>query len=81
MGVPLSRAWEICRLLDEEDALTCARSIDRAIALTQPTTGTGKTGRAGLPRGSTNASIDSPLDPVASERVRKVSRRRLGLSG
>lgn len=81
MGVPLSRAWEICRLLDEEDALACARSLDRAVVLSQPTTGTGKTGRAGLPRGATNATIDSPLDPAATERVRKMSRRRLGLSG
>lgn len=36
MGVPLERAWAICRLLDEADAERSDQDIERAFFLTEP---------------------------------------------
>lgn len=42
MGVTLARAWEVARLMDEADAADCRREVERALALTTPTSGSGK---------------------------------------
>lgn len=76
MGVPLSRAWEVCRLLDEVDAARCDEDIERAFTLSAPTRpsppgGGGQGGTANLD------AIRSKLDPAAEERARLRRRARV----
>lgn len=42
MSVTLARAWEIARLMDAADAQRCEQEVGRALALTTPTSGSGK---------------------------------------